>query len=669
MVHPQSSVIINIKEDVPSELETTGFYGGSPDREVRLEKSESPLSPGFLKFTHVASAGQPFTVEIVIYESESNTVDVGVKNKEIKHLAVWYWFGDINHNQPILIEVWEKDGTYTYYNKGDDNGWSIYNLRSNPLKGEALERKLEHLNCEYYKVVTMDLTLGKHQHGNSYCCSKHNGQEKVYVQELKVPVGSPPIPYYKHEIIDKGYKLTKIKYYDYSVNRKPHALSFPIPGSISACAFYCGGKNPVLLYLHSEDKNTISGWFKKNTIGTGDNWERTLTGVPCPDDIKGCDDGYFDALVMELMSAGCPYSRCTDNKSLHGAYGDSTSFVPSGLQGNAQPPQYLPKEYPQPAVSYYRPDATSPITGNSLKGPGSGVSMPNEEGTFKQTAIDGSEVLVARTADGQVYAIATPASGSAPEGVSKESSESKGSTSEVPAYPISHVKESETHKEDLVSDTESIVEKTKSQVAFQEQEATRADEDTDSTASETAARPADTLAEGEIGEIPGRGLLETFGALIKLGLTGLDTAATLGTSGLSATLGLDEKDVKQLVFGVLDLIDPGPHGPLGEKGSKGEPGQGDIRGGGGQGRNGPNLPNSNVPGETYETKEETGGPQAQLSESPDPGGKTQAVTGFLETATGLGYIISGVFGGSGAVGLAGYKLYQRFKGDPWVRQI
>ncbi|EKX73813.1 hypothetical protein BEWA_038500 [Theileria equi strain WA] len=46
----------------------------------------------------------------------------------------------------------------------------------------------------------------------------------------------------------------------------------------------------------------------------------------------------------------------------------------------------------------------------------------------------------------------------------------------------------------------------------------------------------------------------------------------------------------------------------------------------------------------------------------------------LETATvltggGLYGVISGVFGGSGAAGLAGWKLYKKFKGDPWVRQI
>ncbi|AFZ79595.1 hypothetical protein BEWA_024440 [Theileria equi strain WA] len=35
----------------------------------------------------------------------------------------------------------------------------------------------------------------------------------------------------------------------------------------------------------------------------------------------------------------------------------------------------------------------------------------------------------------------------------------------------------------------------------------------------------------------------------------------------------------------------------------------------------------------------------------------------------VGYIISGVFGGSGAAGFAGWKLYKSFKQDPWVRQI
>ncbi|AFZ80783.1 hypothetical protein BEWA_001900 [Theileria equi strain WA] len=39
------------------------------------------------------------------------------------------------------------------------------------------------------------------------------------------------------------------------------------------------------------------------------------------------------------------------------------------------------------------------------------------------------------------------------------------------------------------------------------------------------------------------------------------------------------------------------------------------------------------------------------------------------TTAGMYGVISGVFGGAGATGLAGWKLYKNFKGDPWVRQI
>ncbi|EKX73328.1 hypothetical protein BEWA_053840 [Theileria equi strain WA] len=59
------------------------------------------------------------------------------------------------------------------------------------------------------------------------------------------------------------------------------------------------------------------------------------------------------------------------------------------------------------------------------------------------------------------------------------------------------------------------------------------------------------------------------------------------------------------------------------------------------------------------------------TEEPEQEPTYSPITGLevVGGATGLGYIIPSVFGGSSAVGLAGWKLYNRYKGDPWVRQI
>ncbi|EKX74159.1 hypothetical protein BEWA_041970 [Theileria equi strain WA] len=48
---------------------------------------------------------------------------------------------------------------------------------------------------------------------------------------------------------------------------------------------------------------------------------------------------------------------------------------------------------------------------------------------------------------------------------------------------------------------------------------------------------------------------------------------------------------------------------------------------------------------------------------------TSALTVVAPAGISIGYIISSVCGGSAAVGIAGWKLYNRYKGDPWVRQI
>ncbi|AFZ80276.1 hypothetical protein BEWA_031290 [Theileria equi strain WA] len=140
---------------------------------------------------------------------------------------------------------------------------------------------------------------------------------------------------------------------------------------------------------------------------------------------------------------------------------------------------------------------------------------------------------------------------------------------------------------------------------------------------------------------------------------------------------------------------PGPKGPLGKGGKNGNetptrPDTGELIGPAGtQGRDDPTGVDAGGPGSvptsppgtaatgpdgkppTLTTTTTTTTTTTEVSDAVPGPGEPQRSIGAAPAAFGLGLILkisSGVFGGSGAVGLAGYHLYKHTR-DPWVRQI
>ncbi|AFZ80718.1 hypothetical protein BEWA_001250 [Theileria equi strain WA] len=319
------TVTINIKESPDDEPGPITYYGGPLDEnKVKLTKAEFPLNSGLWKFTHVASTRILFTVEKV--QSGSTNVpditDIKPKNGEpVKSYSVWYWKYDQSMNNPLFIEIYNKDDTYDYRETKGGGSWNPHDSGSQStrrLEGRSLEQKLDNLNCKHYKLVNIDLTRNRYRTGNKYCCDKHDtGKKRVTVKGDKIRVslpGAKEIPYFKHHIGGES-ELAGIKYNEdgQSSGRRNITLSdhpFPIKGPLTVYVFYCNGSDPKLIYV-KEGSPVVNKWFKKGNTG-GYTWTETLEGLrnTMPDNIKGCGDGNFDQLVKELKDFGCGYSTC-----------------------------------------------------------------------------------------------------------------------------------------------------------------------------------------------------------------------------------------------------------------------------------------------------------------------------------------------------------------------
>ncbi|EKX73660.1 hypothetical protein BEWA_036960 [Theileria equi strain WA] len=325
MTVPSSGVTIDIshKPDGPG----PDTYGGP--NQVKLTKEENPPNSGFVKLTHVASSGGLFNVEKVQYGNYGRDITEikPTNNEPIKSYSVWYHSGDTDHNQPLLIEIYNKGDTYDY-RETKDTGWTSFGgdpQSTRRLEYEKLEQKLDDLNCQHYKFVTIDLTESHSKthasNGEGYCCGKdHTGDKKVAVKGGKVDKGassSEDIEYYKHEVT-YGTSISGIYYKDDSGERK----RIKIPGidnsgkdSLKLYTFY-NGDIPRLIYVDSTGNDLVTGWYEPSPTG-GDNqqWEKlqSIPEITMPDDIKaGKGSNYNQHIeILKCIISGTG-GKCTD---------------------------------------------------------------------------------------------------------------------------------------------------------------------------------------------------------------------------------------------------------------------------------------------------------------------------------------------------------------------
>ncbi|EKX72228.1 Sec1 family member protein [Theileria equi strain WA] len=262
---------------------TYGVFG--QDDGVKVNKTEDPASSGFWNFEHTknGSSGLPFKVEKVI--CGELTDGLGINNTDILHLAVGYWKETVAtmHN-PSLIEIRDTNGDYDYYSSKNGINWQpLSGNGGSLLSGEDLEIQLDDLNCQYHKLVTMDLTKShseKHtsgENGTQYCCKEYNS--KVQVSELtiscKLQHNPNHVTAYKHSIVRTS-KLAGIKYYDGGLNTNAlrkritaPELNFPIKGPVDIYTFYCKEEAPVLVYIDSPRNDAAKECIAPATTPSG----------------------------------------------------------------------------------------------------------------------------------------------------------------------------------------------------------------------------------------------------------------------------------------------------------------------------------------------------------------------------------------------------------------
>ncbi|EKX72590.1 hypothetical protein BEWA_050580 [Theileria equi strain WA] len=197
---------------------------------------------------------------MAIFDKKKTDIKIPDKATEVP-IAVLF---KVDGNKSRLFYSKNKNGTEWGEHGSGNTPYDNYDSQLT----ETFIKQLDEFSCEHHKGVTIDLSFSRN---GSYCCDKHADKKKgtggmVTVQDIQVSCNEPGhtssrIPYHKHSISGRDYKLAGIRY-ESGGTGKSITLDgqFPIPGVDSVSAFYCGN-NPVLIYV--EGNGQVKGVTEK----------------------------------------------------------------------------------------------------------------------------------------------------------------------------------------------------------------------------------------------------------------------------------------------------------------------------------------------------------------------------------------------------------------------
>ncbi|AFZ80926.1 hypothetical protein BEWA_003340 [Theileria equi strain WA] len=319
--------------DIKTPEKTFNFSSGrSKGKGIELAGSKTLLGSDYMVTSYRASGGTSFELKLsrVDYENKKITE---IKDFHNALDGVRLYSSPVNGSSPpVVLELATiHGGNSTLYASKGGNSWvQVYGDSktfytgekdfSTKIPTEALTNKLDEVICTYHNAATVDISYSNsqtHTGNGNYCCNGSHGPKRISVIKGDVTVESlgKTTSYYKHSI-ESG-KLADIKFYlngDQSRRRRVRSsnLRLPITGPVDVYAFYCG-YDPILVYV-DDSKSTkakTGGWFRRSRTG---NYDKKWAKFPMPRNIKpetinNCKN--WNTFVAVLEKLKCEnFQRC-----------------------------------------------------------------------------------------------------------------------------------------------------------------------------------------------------------------------------------------------------------------------------------------------------------------------------------------------------------------------
>ncbi|AFZ79605.1 hypothetical protein BEWA_024540 [Theileria equi strain WA] len=270
-----SGLTIKLKNKPSSGDSTTTYEDTTDGKRVKITvtRSNDPTRSDFYKFTHAPT--ESFKLEEVQDDEGISITETKSISGKVGSVSAYYWKHETSKN-PLLIEIQDSGGQNTYYRNNKNGQWSDYKLKSQTT-GEPTKDELELLNCTINDVVQIDATRISY-YNERYC---HHGdlQQKIKVSDITDSSGK--LGMYKafthqHSV---GGKLiiSSIKKGREDITPSDLKSILPLRDVNKVIVYFCRHdirktSEPLLVYVDSDSiKDPNHKWFKRPDSGT--TWE------------------------------------------------------------------------------------------------------------------------------------------------------------------------------------------------------------------------------------------------------------------------------------------------------------------------------------------------------------------------------------------------------------
>ncbi|AFZ80811.1 hypothetical protein BEWA_002180 [Theileria equi strain WA] len=615
----------------------------------------------------------------------------------------------VNDNVPIAVELKSpgNGGSKWYYSEDDsgtnwgetgDGGHRLYGPDGKPT--EALTKKLDGLACEHHNAVTMDLTKSnsdQYASDGNYCCEEHQ-KKGGKVSVTPVPVNctqhqsQSSLKAYKHSISDDGLKLGGIKFYlngDRSKQDRKRVqsttLRLPAQGPVDVYVFYCSDNKPVLIYVQADEAlPPITTWYRKEKNNDDKSWKKSngkLKGLE-PKNFNNLECKYWKKLKKVLHERSCSDLKdCSESpaRNEEGASGDQEAEDEDllGSDESSEDEQKTTQLSPQGAITLPGPKGDKGPDGNN----------GGDGGTVKDVSVENGKI----TSELSEYANLTDATNEAAEtgkygAKDREGSktDARGSKAGSPSGSDGKPLQAPNYGESLRTQHITVL----------------PDNSFDQVPNPKGEAIVDSKVESGLGQDgksslhPDTAPVGNQGGSGPGGGSGGRTQATSTISNSSPSWDLFGSGLGGLVARVVEtaatLLKPAhTHGGFTSKSPQapdGDPSPGASASGVSTARtpeeallpdeaatnSQPTGESTHLPLTTTTHKYEGGQPPSETTAPEDAERPEHSAFTEVPALLGIGSIFgasSGTLTGAGATFFGGWKLYNRYKGDPWVRQI
>ncbi|EKX73824.1 hypothetical protein BEWA_038620 [Theileria equi strain WA] len=254
--------------------------------------------------------------DLISYQEYNGKIwkSLSVSKSDCSSVSVYYWIGDENLDNPLLMEVKRTGGGGSdwYENIGDYGGKHYRWIKLEPGEiasfsnyGKELEKKLDLLSCVFNGAVKIRLGLSSNCHNSPD--PRHNNRISTHHDGTVNKHLSISAYIYKHNKIyeNKPFSVAEILLKDHRQIFSDNTKFFKNIKRLIAYASSCDPSQPFLLCIETESNNEKYNWYQKTKLGNEWNEYSRLSNKP-PDTVKDQLGQIFSDSVKTLGIKQCP---------------------------------------------------------------------------------------------------------------------------------------------------------------------------------------------------------------------------------------------------------------------------------------------------------------------------------------------------------------------------